>query len=151
MIGPQIPSQNGNGNQAKQQPDLRIQNMNKYDDVPVEVSGRDYPPPIENWRDAALGSTLIANIEEANYLRPTPIQKHSLAIVLKGRDLMGCAQTGSGKTAAFLLPIIAKINSGKDLGLTANVGGRRVSAPAGLVIAPTRELASQIYDESWNH
>jgi ATP-dependent RNA helicase DDX3X len=52
------------------------------------------------WKDVDLGSQIQRNIEAAKYTKPTPVQRYSLPIVLKGRDLMSCAQTGSGKTAA---------------------------------------------------
>jgi len=118
--------------------------FDKYDEIPVEASGRDCPAAIEAWKDADIGSAVLKNIEAAKYDRPTPVQKHSIPIVLKGRDLMGCAQTGSGKTAAFLLPIIANMTKRGLL-----PGGRDFKAyPSALVLAPTRELASQIYDEA---
>ena len=75
----------------------------------MEVSGRDPPKQIETWKESNLGSYLERNIEAAKYTKPTPVQKYSIPIVTKGRDLMGCAQTGSGKTAAFLLPILANL------------------------------------------
>jgi ATP-dependent RNA helicase DDX3X len=87
----------------------------------------------------------MENIKEAGYSKPTPIQRHSLPIVMGGRDLMGCAQTGSGKTAAFLLPILALL-------LKQGVGRDRPSGykayPQALILAPTRELACQIQDEA---
>lgn len=118
----------------------------KYDEIPVEMSGHDCPQPIEKWEDCELGSLLHSNIKLANYKRPTPVQRHSLPIVMSGRDLMGCAQTGSGKTAAFLFPIISgllKAGPGPDAGYRA-----RKVFPLALVLAPTRELACQIYDEA---
>jgi ATP-dependent RNA helicase RhlE len=68
--------------------------------------------------------------------RPTPIQEQAIPVILTGRDLIGCAATGTGKTAAFLLPILNRI-------LTKSRPGVRA-----LVIAPTRELALQIEAES---
>jgi len=118
--------------------------FDKYDEIPVEASGRDCPPPIEAWKDADLGSVIMRNIEAAKYDRPTPVQKNSLPIVLKGRDLMGCAQTGSGKTAAFLLPIIAQLMKKGPPHSTY----QEKAYPLALVLAPTRELASQIVDEA---
>ena len=73
-------------------------------------------------------------------------------MILAKRDLMACAQTGSGKTAAFLVPILNRIfEDGPAPGLSGSVGGgygRRKQYPFALVLAPTRELATQIYDEA---
>lgn len=63
------------------------------------------------------------------------------------RDLMACAQTGSGKTAAFLVPILNQIYQSGPAPTPPNSGGRRKQYPLGLVLAPTRELATQIFDE----
>ena len=73
-------------------------NFSKYDDIPVEVTGRDPPTAINTFEEAGLYDTLMANVKKSHYEKPTPVQKHSLPIVLAGRDLMACAQTGSGKT-----------------------------------------------------
>jgi len=111
----------------------------------VETSGRECPPPITTFGDIDLGTTLHNNIKLAKYDKPTPVQKYSLPIVTSGRDLMACAQTGSGKTAAFLFPMISQIIK---YGGPSPESGRRKVFPYALVLAPTRELACQIYDEA---
>jgi len=75
----------------------------------VDVSGYDAPTAITTFKDADLDALVISNIALAGYSVPTPVQKNSVAIVTKQRDLMACAQTGSGKTAAFLIPIISEL------------------------------------------
>jgi len=117
----------------------------KYDEIPVETSGENCPLPIKSWAEIDLGTTLQNNIKLAKYERPTPVQKYSLPIVMSGRDLMGCAQTGSGKTAAFLFPIISQLIKN---GLPPEPSNRRKVFPLGLILAPTRELACQIQDEA---
>lgn len=115
-----------------------------YDNNTVETSGKDVPSPIKEWSDVKLDRTLLNNIQDAKYTRPTSIQQHSIPIVAADRDLMGCAQTGSGKTAAFLIPIITKLlESNTYSKITGNA-----AFPCVLVLAPTRELAAQISDES---
>jgi len=116
----------------------------KYDDVPIETKGRDCPPPITSWKDVDLGREIQENIEYAKYTKPTPVQKYSLPIVMKGRDMMGCAQTGSGKTAAFLLPILIQLCKQRS---SSSSSYDRKAKPEALVLAPTRELTSQIFDE----
>ena len=59
--------------------------------------------------DVDLGQALMANVQRCKYTKPTPVQRYSIPIGIAGRDLMACAQTGSGKTAAFCFPIIANI------------------------------------------
>lgn len=83
-------------------------NLELYDSIPVKQSGPDWTAvdPLTSFNDVKLHDVLISNIERAQYLHPTPVQKYALPIVLAKRDLMACAQTGSGKTAAFLLPIL---------------------------------------------
>lgn len=86
----------------------------------------------------------MENVKRAGYDRPTPIQKWTIPSILAGRDIMGCAQTGSGKTAAFLLPVITTM-------LNAGIEGSSFSEqqePACLIIGPTRELVLQIRDEA---
>ena len=93
--------------------------------------------------DLGLAGAVMENIKRAGYEKPTPVQKHALPLVCAGYDLMACAQTGSGKTAAFILPMISFI-----LQKSCPLGGNgRSSFPMGLILAPTRELVQQIYDE----
>ena len=77
-----------------------------YDDIPVETSGEDCPPPVEKFADIALHPGLQANIDAAKFVKPTPVQRHSLSIGIARRDVMACAQTGSGKTGGFLFPVL---------------------------------------------
>lgn len=86
------------------------------------------------------------NIALARYDTPTPVQKYAIPIILGRRDVMACAQTGSGKTAAFLVPILNQMYERGPPPV--NRSYRRKQFPLGLVLAPTRELATQIYDES---
>lgn len=82
-----------------------------------------------------LSPHLLDTLEQIGYSEPTPIQTQVIPLVLRGRDILGAAQTGTGKTAAFALPILHKLIS--------NAEGKHASARA-LVIVPTRELASQV-------
>uniref|UniRef100_A0A668AQC2 RNA helicase n=1 Tax=Myripristis murdjan TaxID=586833 RepID=A0A668AQC2_9TELE len=126
-------------------------NFEKYDDIPVEATGSNCPPHIESFHDVDMGEIIMGNITLSRYTRPTPVQKHAIPIIKSKRDLMACAQTGSGKTAAFLLPVLSQIyTDGPGDALQAENGkyGRRKQYPISLVLAPTRELALQIYDEA---
>ena len=91
------------------------------------------------FKELEINEPILRALTAKGYTHPTPIQAQSIPILLKGRDLLGCAQTGTGKTAAFTIPILQniynEIGSGK--------GGRKIKA---LIVTPTRELAIQIAD-----
>jgi len=96
-----------------------------------------------NFSQLGLAPAQVRSCESLGYTEPTPIQEQAIPVVLRGEDLIGCAETGTGKTAAFLLPIIQRITSSGERTGT----GHKVAARPGvrvLVLAPTRELASQI-------
>lgn len=119
-------------------------NFDKYDIMQVNVTGENAPISINQFEDSGLGQLLLDNIHKSGYVRPTPVQKHAIPIVTAGRDLMACAQTGSGKTAAFLLPIIhVLLNNNKELVVTTEH-----CEPQVVILSPTRELALQIYTEA---
>ena len=84
--------------------------------------------------ELGLSTDLLKSLKEAGYKTPTPIQEKSIPIVLMGRDVLGGAQTGTGKTASYALPIIDVLASGNS----------KARMPRALVLAPTRELAQQI-------
>lgn len=90
------------------------------------------------FAELQLCAPLLSAVEAAGYSTPTPIQEQAIPVVMSGRDIFGCAQTGTGKTAAFGLPILHRLHSEGPFR-----GGPRV-----LILAPTRELAVQI-DESF--
>jgi len=90
------------------------------------------------FADLALAPPLLRALSEEGYASPTPIQARSIPMLLEGRDLLGMAQTGTGKTAAFALPLLHRLAADPR---PAPKGGARV-----LVLAPTRELVSQIAD-----
>jgi ATP-dependent RNA helicase RhlE len=87
--------------------------------------------------------TLISELQQAvaneGYRYPTPIQEHCIPLLLKGRDLLGTAQTGTGKTAAFVLPLLQRLSSSSN-----KLKHRQKGTPKALILAPTRELAAQI-------
>ena len=73
-------------------------NFDKYDEIPVEVTGRDPPRNIQTFDECKFYGEVRNNVERCKYIRPTPVQKYAIPIITAGRDLMACAQTGSGKT-----------------------------------------------------
>jgi ATP-dependent RNA helicase DDX3X len=119
-----------------------------YDKIPVEMSGNgvDDIQAIDRFKDADMHPAILENVERMKYSRPTPVQKHAIPVIIAGRDLMACAQTGSGKTAAFLFPTIQRMLTDGPPGEVSN--RRRRTAPVCLCMAPTRELVSQIFDEA---
>lgn len=106
----------------------------------IRVSGFDVPKPIKSFEDCGFATMLMGAIAKQSYEKPTTIQCQALPIVLSGRDIIGIAKTGSGKTAAFVLPMIVHIMDQPELD--------KGEGPIGVICAPTRELAHQIYLES---
>lgn len=94
-----------------------------------------------------IGPQLLKNLVLTKFTKPTPVQKYSIPIGLSGGDMMACAQTGSGKTAGFLFPVIAMMLKQGPLPEPENRRGRGAYITA-LVLAPTRELAVQIFEEA---
>nr|XP_020444961.1 probable ATP-dependent RNA helicase DDX4 [Monopterus albus] len=94
--------------------------------------------------EAELCETLRRNVSKSGYVKPTPVQKHGIPIISAGRDLMACAQTGSGKTASFLLPILQQLMVD---GVAASCFSE-LQEPEAIIVAPTRELINQIYLEA---
>ncbi|ORZ25869.1 P-loop containing nucleoside triphosphate hydrolase protein [Absidia repens] len=129
-------------------------NFDQYDNIPIKVEGETVFEPMNTFTSPPLNEHLLSNIKLAQYSTPTPVQKYSVPIVMSGRDLMACAQTGSGKTAGFLFPVLSRLfNEGPQevVQKKNNRGSSRDSQkayPEILILAPTRELASQIYKET---
>ncbi|WWC72446.1 ATP-dependent RNA helicase ded1 [Kwoniella pini CBS 10737] len=129
-------------------------NFDKYADIPVEATGTGVPEPVTEFTNPPIDPVLLENIKYARYTTPTPVQKYSLPIVAGGRDLMACAQTGSGKTGGFLFPILSAMFTYGPMAPPPdnNYGGgynrTRKAYPTALILAPTRELVSQIHDEA---
>jgi ATP-dependent RNA helicase RhlE len=91
------------------------------------------------FKELGIIDPILNALKEKGYTHPTPIQEQSIPILLQGKDLLGCAQTGTGKTASFAIPIIQMLEQSKS----DNTGKRRIKA---LIVTPTRELAIQIDD-----
>ena len=88
------------------------------------------------FTDLGLNDELLRAVHEAGYEEPTPIQAQAIPVVLMGRDVLGCAQTGTGKTASFTLPMMEILASGRA----------KSRMPRSLILEPTRELAAQVAD-----
>ena len=87
-----------------------------------------------SFADLGLSDQLLRAVEDSGYADPTPIQRAAIPAVLMGRDLVGIAQTGTGKTAGFVLPMIDILSQGRS----------RALMPRSLILEPTRELAAQV-------
>jgi ATP-dependent RNA helicase RhlE len=87
----------------------------------------------DTFASLGLAAELVRAVAQEGYERPTPIQERAIAPILEGRDVLGCAQTGTGKTAAFVLPMLQRLAQ-----------RQRTGHVRALVVAPTRELAAQI-------
>jgi ATP-dependent RNA helicase DDX42 len=110
------------------------------DDFELSVQGGDVPRPIKKFEQSGLHYNLLKEIERLGFEAPTAIQAQALPIALSGRDIIGLAKTGSGKTFSFLWPMLMHVLDQPRM--------RSGDGPIGLVLSPTRELAAQIYTEA---
>jgi len=106
----------------------------------IRVFGDDVPKVVDSFAHFGFDDALMQTIIRHGYTEPTAIQKQAIPVALSGRDIIGIAKTGSGKTAAFLLPMFVHMMDQEEL----NKG----DGPIGVVVAPTRELCVQIYHEA---
>ncbi|KAL4497332.1 hypothetical protein ABPG72_011267 [Tetrahymena utriculariae] len=107
----------------------------------IQVKGQDVPRPIKSWLQSGLSDRILeVLVEKKKYDKPFPIQCQSLPVIMSGRDMLGIAETGSGKTLAYLLPMIRHVSAQRPL--------QEGDGPIGLILVPTRELATQIYLEA---
>ncbi|OCT54397.1 Pre-mRNA-splicing ATP-dependent RNA helicase prp28 [Cladophialophora carrionii] len=115
------------------------------EDFNIATKGGGIPNPMRNWKESNLPRRLLDIIEQVGYVEPSPIQRAAIPIALQNRDLIGVAVTGSGKTAAFLLPLLVYI---AELPRLDEDDMRRNNGPYAIILAPTRELAQQIEIEA---
>jgi len=123
-------------------------NFDKYDSIEVEtIGGQGHEQPIGSFTEVSekysLDEGLKANLVRCGYDKPTPVQKYSIPAAMEGTDVMCTAQTGSGKTAAFLVPLVATI-----LREGVKPPDEGPVAPTCVVLAPARELCQQITQEA---
>ncbi|XP_077219316.1 DEAD-box ATP-dependent RNA helicase 35 [Tasmannia lanceolata] len=107
----------------------------------ILVEGDEIPPPIKNFKDMRFPEPVLKKLKAKGIIQPTPIQVQGLPVILSGRDMIGIAFTGSGKTLVFVLPLImTALQEEVMMPIVAGEG------PFGLVICPSRELARQTYE-----
>jgi ATP-dependent RNA helicase DDX23/PRP28 len=114
------------------------------EDYNITTRGGNIPHPLRSWDEAGLEKGILDVIKLAGYKEPTPIQRQAIPIGLQNRDVIGIAETGSGKTAAFLIPLLAWIRSLPKVERSFDAD----NGPYALILAPTRELAQQIEEEA---
>ncbi|CAL9215730.1 unnamed protein product [Arabidopsis halleri] len=108
-------------------------------ELELKVHGKDVPRPIKFWHQTGLTSKILDTMKKLNYEKPMPIQTQALPIIMSGRDCIGVAKTGSGKTLGFVLPMLRHIKDQPPV--------EAGDGPIGLVMAPTRELVQQIHSD----
>ncbi|XP_016374669.1 probable ATP-dependent RNA helicase DDX46 [Sinocyclocheilus rhinocerous] len=105
----------------------------------ITVKGKGCPKPIKTWVQCGISMKVLNAMKKHNYEKPTPIQAQAIPAIMSGRDLIGIAKTGSGKTIAFLLPMFRHILDQRPVG--------EAEGPIAMIMTPTRELALQITKE----
>lgn len=105
----------------------------------IKIRGVDAPKPVQKWSQCGLGVQSLDVIQKLGYEKPSSIQTQAIPSIMSGRDVIGVAKTGSGKTIAFLLPMFRHIKDQRPLDSP--------DGPVGLIMTPTRELATQIHKE----
>lgn len=105
----------------------------------IKVRGLDIPKPVQQWSQCGLGVQTLDVIEKLGYESLTSIQSQAIPAIMSGRDVIGVAKTGSGKTIAFLIPMFRHIMDQRPLG--------HMEGPISLIMTPTRELATQIHKD----
>merc|ERR1719359_322022 len=113
------------------------------EDFEISVRGGRVPKPLRVWAESPLPWELLEAIHQAGYTRPTPIQMQGIPIACEWRDMIGIAETGSGKTAAYMLPMIAYVKTLPPL-----TDETAVDGPYAICLAPSRELCVQIEEEA---
>ncbi|KAK7252231.1 hypothetical protein RIF29_36042 [Crotalaria pallida] len=113
------------------------------EDYNISYKGSKIPRPMRSWVESKLSHELLKAVDKAGYKTPSPIQMAAIPLGLQQRDVIGIAETGSGKTAAFVLPMLAYISK-----LPPMCEEIEAEGPYAVVMAPTRELAQQIEDET---
>ena len=114
------------------------------EDYNIQTKGGRIPNALRNWEEAGLSEDLMEIIKKIGYKEPTPIQRQAIPIGLQNRDIIGVAETGSGKTAAFLIPLLSWIQTLPRIERFEDVD----CGPYAVILAPTRELAQQIEEET---
>ncbi|KAF8557260.1 P-loop containing nucleoside triphosphate hydrolase protein [Imleria badia] len=113
------------------------------EDFSIAARGGSIPHPLRSWAESTIPQTILNVIEKIGYKEPSPIQRQAIPIGLQNRDIIGIAETGSGKTAAFVIPMLTFISNLPPL-----TDENRHLGPFALIMAPTRELAQQIESEA---
>ncbi|KAJ6596806.1 P-loop containing nucleoside triphosphate hydrolase protein [Mycena vulgaris] len=113
------------------------------EDFSISARGGQIPHPLRSWTESDIPKTILECIDEIGYKEPSAIQRQAIPIGLQNRDIIGIAETGSGKTAAFVIPMLAFIEK-----LAPFTDDNRHLGPYALILAPTRELAQQIESEA---
>ncbi|XVE81195.1 hypothetical protein DITRI_Ditri15bG0043300 [Diplodiscus trichospermus] len=113
------------------------------EDFNISYKGSKIPRPMRSWSESKLSAELLKAVERVGYKKPSPIQMAAIPLGLQQRDVIGIAETGSGKTAAFVLPMLSYISR-----LPPMSEENEAEGPYAVVMAPTRELAQQIEDET---
>lgn len=114
------------------------------EDYNITIKGGKIPNPIRSWSESGFPPEIIEIIDTVGYKEPTPIQRQAIPIGLQNRDIIGVAETGSGKTLAFLIPLLSWIQSLPKIERLEDVD----QGPYAIIMAPTRELAQQIEEET---
>nr|CDJ98181.1 DNA RNA helicase domain containing protein [Haemonchus contortus] len=114
------------------------------EDFNIAIKGGRVPKPLRAWEECGLPEEVYQAIQKVGYKEPTPIQRQAIPIGLQNRDVIGVAETGSGKTAAFLIPLLVWITGLPKLDRQEHYD----QGPYAVILAPTRELAQQIEEET---